>query len=131
MLAATTQPQSGAAMSMNGTGTPTTQPTTRTGLRPTRSASAPATRFVTAFASPNATRKARAAVAVDSPKTSVARSGTIARSWPTIPPTSALTPDEQRELAGVRTQAEFGSLIRAGSHDARLSPAPGPPFLNW
>ena len=92
MLATTTQPQSGAAMSMNGTGSPMTQPATRTGFRPKRSASAPATRLVTALVSPKATRKASAAVAVDSPKISVARSGTIARSWPTMPPTSALMP---------------------------------------
>ena len=77
---------------MNGTGSPTSQPATSTGLRPTRSASAPATRFVTAFVSPKATRKASAALAVDRPKTCTASNGTTARSCPTIPPTSALTP---------------------------------------
>jgi hypothetical protein len=40
---------------------------------------------------PNARRKVRTAVAPVTPNTSVARSGSTVRSWPTIPPTSALT----------------------------------------
>ena len=45
-----------------------------------------------AFARPNATMKVRAAVYPGTPKTSFASSGTTVRSWPSIPPTRALTP---------------------------------------
>ena len=55
-LAKTTQPQFGARMRRIGTGSPMSQPATRTGLRPKRSAIAPATRLATAFVTPNARR---------------------------------------------------------------------------
>lgn len=42
MFAATTQPQSGAQMSMSGTGMAKSHPTNRTGLRPYRSENVPA-----------------------------------------------------------------------------------------
>ena len=110
---------------MNGTGTPTSQPATSTGLRPTRSASAPATRFVTAFVSPNATRKARAAVAR---RQAEDLDGEQRHDRPLLadhPADERADPDEQRELAGVRAQAEDG-LAGAGraAIGPRLPPRP-------
>ena len=87
----TIQPQDGARMIRIGTGSPTSQPATRTGFRPNRSANAPAARLVKALAIPKATTNVSAETKPVRPKTSVARSGTTVRSWPTIPPTRALT----------------------------------------
>ena len=61
-LAATTQPQVGAQINRSGTGMPTSQPATSTGLRPTRSARVPATRLVRALVIPKATMKVSPAV---------------------------------------------------------------------
>ena len=53
-LAATTQPHDGAQMIISGTGMPTSQPASRTGLRPYRSDRVPAKKLVTALVAPKA-----------------------------------------------------------------------------
>ena len=65
-------------------------------------------------------RNESAAVAVDRPNAWTPSSGTIVRSCPTIPPTSALTPTSKRELAGILTQAEPDLRTLARCHRARL-----------
>jgi hypothetical protein len=52
ILATTIHSQRGAAMTMNGTGRPISQPATSSGLRPTRSALRPANRFANALTMP-------------------------------------------------------------------------------
>lgn len=98
-FANTTQPHDGAQMSRSGTGTPTSQPATSTGLRPKRSESVPAKKLVIAFVTPNATMNVSVAVRAVRPNTSSARSGRIVRSWPIIPPTSALTATRSENCA--------------------------------
>jgi hypothetical protein len=60
-LAATSHPQEGAYMRMRGTGTPTSQPATRTFFLPKRSASPPAKRLENALTSPKVTMKEKIA----------------------------------------------------------------------
>src|SRR5262249_32171919 len=90
-LAATTQAQLGAQIRRSGTGRPTSQPVTRTGLPPHRAARPPAGGLAKAFVTPNAKRNVRMLTALSIPKTFDASSGTTVRSWPTMPPTRALT----------------------------------------
>src|SRR3989442_144786 len=90
-LANTIQPQLGAQMMSSGTGSPASQPATRRGLRPIRSASCPANRLASALTMPKLTRKERTTVFETSPKSAWAMSGTTVRSSPTIAPTNALT----------------------------------------
>src|SRR2546428_10496961 len=78
-------------MMSNGTGSPASQPATRSGLRPIRSASWPAKRFASAFTTPKLMRKERTTVFETRPKSAWAMSGTTVRSSPTIAPTNALT----------------------------------------
>jgi hypothetical protein len=98
-FAATTHFQLGAQISMRGTGTPRTHPATRTGLRPNRSDSAPATALVAAFTTPKATMKVRTAVNASRWKIRLAISGRTVRSCPTIPPTRAFTPTRSENWA--------------------------------
>ena len=86
------QSQLGAQINSSGAGIPASQPTIRTGLRPQRSDRAPAARLAAAFVTPKATMNVRAAVTALSPKVRSASRGSTVRSWPIIPPTSALTP---------------------------------------
>src|SRR3989440_9026916 len=90
-FAKTTQLQEGAKMMRNGTGSPTSQPTTSTPLRPMRSLIQPAKRFARALTMPKLIMKERTAVVEDRPKTRCPSSGTMLRSSPTMPPTKALT----------------------------------------
>src|SRR3989475_6549977 len=90
-LANTIQPHLGAQMMSSGTGSPASQPATRSGLRPIRSASCPANRLASALTMPKLTRKERTTVFETSPKSASAMSGTTVRSSPTIAPTKALT----------------------------------------
>src|SRR2546425_6871054 len=90
-LANTIQPQPGAQMMSSGTGSPASQPATRSGLRPIRSASCPANKLASALTMPKLTRKERTTVFETSPKSAWAMSGTTVRSSPTIAPTKALT----------------------------------------
>src|SRR3989442_12633262 len=90
-LANTIQPQLGAQMMSSGPGSPASQPATRRGLRPIRSASCPANRLASALTMPKLTRKERTTVFETSPKSAWAMSGTPVRSSPTIAPTNALT----------------------------------------
>jgi hypothetical protein len=83
-------------MIINGTGIPTSQPAMSTGLRPKRSDSVPARKFVAAFTIPKATMKVSVAEKAVSPNSSSASSGRTVRSWPIIPPTSAFTPTSSR-----------------------------------
>ena len=95
-LAKMIQPQLGPNIKMSGTGTPMIQPATRTGLRPTRSERVPAKKLVAAFTTPNATMNVSVAVNAVMPKTWSARRGRTVRSWPIIPPTSALMPTRRQ-----------------------------------
>jgi hypothetical protein len=61
-FAATTQPQLGAQMRRSGTGRPASHPAISTGLRPYRSDSAPAAKFVSDLTTPNARMKVSALV---------------------------------------------------------------------
>src|SRR5438034_1237426 len=90
-LANTIQPQLGAQMISNGTGSPASQPATRSGLRPIRSASCPVKRLASALTMPKLTRKERTTVFDTSPKSAWGMSGTTVRSSPTMAPTKALT----------------------------------------
>src|SRR6058998_1812951 len=90
-LANTIHPQLGAQMINSGTGSPASQPATRSGLRPIRSASWPAKRFASAFTAPKVMRKERTTVFETRPKSASAISGRTVRSSPTIAPTNALT----------------------------------------
>src|SRR5438132_6110254 len=90
-LANTIQLQLGAQMMSSGTGSPASQPATRRGLRPIRSASCPANRLASALTMPKLTRKERTTVFETSPKSAWAISGRTVRSSPTIAPTNALT----------------------------------------
>src|SRR5438445_659950 len=90
-LANTIQPQLGAQMMSSGTGSPASQPATRSGLRPIRSASCPANRLASDLTMPKLIRKERTTVFETSPKSAWAMSGTTVRSSPTIAPTKALT----------------------------------------
>ena len=89
-LATTTKAQLGARPIKIGTGRARSQPSTSSRLRPTRSASVPAPRFISAFDAPKATTNVRMAVFELSPKSSSPISGSTVRSRPTIAPTSAL-----------------------------------------
>ena len=75
------------------------QPATSTGLRPKRSERVPAKKLVAAFTMPNATMNVSVAVNAVSPNSCSASSGRTVRSWPIIPPTSALTPTSSRNWA--------------------------------
>src|SRR5437870_2970208 len=90
-LANTIQPQLGAQMMSSGTGRPASHPATRSGLRPIRSASWPASRFASAFTTPKLMRKERTEVFEARPKSAWAIRGRTVRSSPTIAPTNALT----------------------------------------
>src|SRR5688572_20614452 len=89
-FAATTTAQLGATPMSTGTGSASSQPMTSRRLRPTRVASEPAARFVTAFAAPNATMKESTAALDVRSKSSSPTSGSVERSSPTIAPTKAL-----------------------------------------
>src|SRR5438445_1986934 len=89
-LAATTHPQLGAHMIMKGTGSPTSQPRTRTCFRPHASASCPETRLARALITPKLTMKDTTIVVEVMPNSSAPTSGTTVRSIPTMPPTKAL-----------------------------------------
>jgi hypothetical protein len=90
-LARITQPHEGAHINSNGTGSPINHPATSTGFRPTRSDTVPAKKLVAALTAPNATMKVSTDVNAASPKTFLASNGRTVRSWPIMPPTSALT----------------------------------------
>src|ERR687887_152785 len=89
-LAATMNDQLGATAISNGTGSASTHPSTSSRRLPTRSASAPAARFVNALLSPNATMNERTAALEESPNSSLPTNGSVDRSRPTIAPTKAL-----------------------------------------
>src|SRR6516165_1348376 len=89
-LAAITQFQLGAHMIMNGTGRPTSQPRTRTRLRPQASANWPEIRFAHAFTTPKLTMKETTKVVEPIRNSSAPISGTTVRSIPTMPATKAL-----------------------------------------
>src|SRR6266540_1986708 len=89
-FAATIQPQLGAQIIMNGTGRPSSQPSTRMRLRPYRSASTPDTRFKHALTTPKLMMKLTTVVFSRRPNSRVPIKGTTVRSSPTMPPTQAL-----------------------------------------
>src|ERR1041385_6392264 len=86
----TTHPRGGAAIMSSGPGRPASQPATRSGLRPIRSASWPVSKFARAFTAPKLMRKERTTVFEARPKSAWAISGRMVRSSPTMAPTKAL-----------------------------------------
>src|SRR5215217_1941190 len=114
-LAATIHSHDGANMIMNGTGAPTSQPATRTFLRPNLSAMVPDTRFENALTTPKETMNEKMAVLRTSPNSCEPMSGTTVRSRPTIPPTKALISTSKENWPAFsrnpsRTAGEEGSL---------------------
>src|SRR6266705_3154647 len=127
MLARITQPQFGAQISSNGTGNAANQPATRTGLRPKRSDSGPATTLVRALVTPKATMKVRAAVTAVRWNTCVASSDSSVRSCPTMPPTSALTPTRRLNWARLARSPRRSPGGRSGpGRRTRSVPDQGP-----
>src|SRR6266540_769424 len=121
-LAATTHSQAGASMRMNGTGRPMSQPATRICLRPMRSLIHPANRFASALTIPKLIMNDRIAVREVMKDSCSARSGSTARSSPTMPPTKALITTSSvncRQFAPVRdgrdrpADSHLGSLAVA------------------
>ena len=139
-LAAMTQPQFGAQISSGGIGSAASHPATSTGLRPNRSDRVPAKKLVTALTAPNARMNVSALLNAARWKVCSASSGTTVRSWPRVPPTSALTATSSENWARLarrpsRTPAPGGGLAdRAGpaagggggasGEVTRCSPAP-------
>src|SRR5262245_58157752 len=129
-LAAITQPQTGAQISSNGTGRPMSQPATRTGLRPYRSDSVPEARLLRALVMPKAAMNISDAVKAPTAKTWPAKSGKTVRSWPTMPPTRALTATRRENWArlarspSLTGRAIVAELIGQCSRTGR-SPWPG------
>src|SRR3954471_244850 len=89
-LAATIHAQLGATAINSGTGSASAHPAMSSRRRPSRAAEAPATRFVSALARPNATMKERTAALEATPNSSRPMIGSVERSRPTIAPTKAL-----------------------------------------
>ena len=118
-LAATIHPQFGAMISISGTGTANSQPASSTGLRPYRSEKAPANQLVIALVIPNATTYVKVNVYRSARRRRSASSGSTVCSWPTIPPTRALTATSSANCGGVRAQAEPERRRRAGGHGPR------------
>ena len=98
-FATTISHQLGATAISGATGSANNQPMTRSRLRPTRSASAPAPKLANAFAAPNATTKARIATFEVRPKSCSPTRGRTLRSRPTIAPTSAFRPTRRLNCA--------------------------------
>ena len=113
-LATMIQAHDGAHISSRGTGMPMSQPATRIGLRPMRSVSAPVARLVSALVAPKATTKVVVAVNAVSPKVRSASSGRTVRSWPIIPPTSALTATSRQNWARFSRKPEPAPPGRRG-----------------
>ena len=105
-LAATIHPQLGASAISSGTGSAAAQPAISSRRRPTRCASAPAARFVSAFATPKATMNDSTAALEPRPKSSRPISGSVERSSPTIAPTNALIATSSENCARVLAQPE-------------------------
>ena len=97
-LAATTQSQLGAHMIMNGTGRPTSQPRTSTRLRPHTSAQLARDEVGERLDDAEADDEGDDERRRGDPNSSRADQRHDRRSMPTMPPTKALTSDEQREL---------------------------------
>src|SRR5688572_16951063 len=110
----------------SGTGRASSQPRMSSRLRPTRVASEPAARLVSAFAAPKATMKDSTAAVEPSPKSSSPTSGSVERSSPTIAPTKALSATSSPNCAafsrrpsctgrGVKSSSARGRRDRAGA----------------
>ena len=121
--------QDGASPISSGTGSATSQPITSSRLRPTRSASPPAARFVSAFAAPKATTKARIAARRVEPEVLLADERQHAALEPDHRADERVQRDEQAELARVRAQPEpnvghaldCGPAGAVGGDDRRLT----------
>ncbi|MNN94634.1 hypothetical protein D3C81_2132950 [compost metagenome] len=90
-MASTIQFQSGAYQTSSGIGSATSQPSSSTFLRPRRSESRPATKFIVPLTSPNATTKAlsRTKEFFGTPNSDSASAGTTVRIMPMVRPTSS------------------------------------------
>ena len=119
-LAKITHPQLGAQINRSGTGMAMIQPATSTGLRPKRSDRVPAKKLVAAFTIPNAAMKVSVEENAVSPNSCSASSGRTVRSWPIIPPTSALTPTSRRNWPRFsRSPSRIGGGRPARADDGR------------
>ena len=107
--------QEGARPISSGTGSATSQPITSSRLRPSRSASSPAARLVSAFAAPKATTKARIAEVEREAEVLLADQRQHAALEPDHAADERVQPDEQAELACVRAQAELDRSGHAGT----------------
>jgi hypothetical protein len=114
-LANTIQLQVGAQINSSGTGRPISQPEMRTGLRPTRSESVPAKKLVIALTMPNAAMNVSVAVKAVRWNVRTARSGSTVRSWPIIPPTSALTPTSSANCAKFSRRPKRTGCVPSGA----------------
>ncbi|MNR16263.1 hypothetical protein D3C85_1328530 [compost metagenome] len=90
-VASTIQFQSGACQTSGGIGSATSQPSSSTFLRPTRSESRPATKFIAPLTPPKATTKAlsRTKESFGTPNSDSASAGTTVRIMPMVRPTSS------------------------------------------
>ena len=120
-LAATMNHQEGARPINSGTGSATSQPATSSRLRPIRSASSPAARFVTAFAAPKATTNARIA-ALERSRSRPCRPG-AARSAPARP--------WRRRARSARRAARTGAFARIPSCTRGVMRARRPRPSGW
>lgn len=139
-LASTIQPQVGARMRRNGTGSPASHPATSSLLRPTRSERRPAVRLAEAFTIPKLTINDRTAVFETRWKSCWPMSGMTVRSCPTIAPTKALMSTSRANCSQFarrpnRTTGKLDPteallavtawLRRLGPSDLTRSPLPG------
>ena len=111
--------QEGARPIKTGTGNATSQPTTSSRLRPSRSANSPAAKLVNALAAPKATTKARIAALEVNPKSSLPTSGSTLRSKPTIPPTSAFRPTRRPNWRAFARRPSRTGIVMPGRPPCR------------
>src|SRR5207248_183958 len=113
----------GASPISSGTGNATSQPITSSRLRPSRSASPPAARFVNALAAPNATTNARIAEVELSPKSCLPTRGSTLRSRPTMPPTSAFNATSSANCRALARRPKLTSPVKRPRPAVRVAGA--------
>src|SRR5215471_1265811 len=119
-LAATIHHHDGAQASMNGTGSPATQPATSRVFLVCRAVSGPAARFVSALVTPKAMMKLNTARYPDRWNTRVPIRLVVVRSSPTMPPTHAFT---------TTSSVNCGQFSRSPSRTGRAAGAVPPAWL--
>ena len=107
-LAATIHAQDGARMIRSGTGRPTSQPATSTGLRPNRSASAPGDEVRGGLGQSERDDEGEGRGRPGQPEDVGGEQRQDRPLLPDHPADERVDGDEQGELAGVRAQSEIG-----------------------